>query len=68
MCVDFTSLNKDCSKDNYPLPEIEQKIESLGCHKWKSFLDANKGYHQVHMVKEYEDKMVFYTEKGNILL
>ena len=64
MCVDFADLNKACPKDSYPLPEIEQKIESLGGFKWKSFLDAYKGYHQVQMAKSDEDKTAFHTEKG----
>ncbi|XP_071699842.1 uncharacterized protein [Rutidosis leptorrhynchoides] len=29
MCVDFTDLNKACPKDNYPLPEIGWKVESV---------------------------------------
>nr|KAJ0214088.1 hypothetical protein LSAT_V11C400203700 [Lactuca sativa] len=64
MYVDFTDLNKACPKDNYPLPEIEQKIESLGGYRWKSFLDTYKGYHQVKMTKVDEDKKPFHTEKG----
>lgn len=45
MCVDFTSMDKSCPKDSYPLPEIDQKIESLDGFKFKCFLDAYKGYH-----------------------
>ncbi|XP_071712197.1 uncharacterized protein [Rutidosis leptorrhynchoides] len=29
MCVDFTDINKACPKDNYPLLEIDWKVESL---------------------------------------
>ena len=68
MCVDFTDLNKACLKDSYPLPEIEQKIESLGGFKWKSFLDAYKGYHQVRMEKSDEDKDGVPQRKRNLLL
>ena len=64
MCVDFKDLNKACPKDSYPLPEIEQKVEALGGYRWKSFLDAYKGYHQIQMKKEDEDKTAFHTEKG----
>ena len=40
MCVDFTSLNKHCPKDHFPLPRIDQIIDSTtGCEKL-SFLDA----------------------------
>jgi hypothetical protein len=32
MCVDYTSLNKACSKDMFPLPRIDQVVDSAaGC-------------------------------------
>lgn len=64
MCIDFTNLNKACPKDSYPLPEIDQKIESLEGYKLKCFLDAYKGYHQIRMAKEDEEKTSFHTEHG----
>ncbi|GKB19228.1 hypothetical protein Tco_0853151 [Tanacetum coccineum] len=68
MCVDFTDLNKSCPKDCYPLPEIDWKIESLYGYPFKCFLDAYKGYHQMQMVKEDEEKMAFHTSQGFFLL
>jgi hypothetical protein len=64
MCVDFTNINKACPKDCYPLPEIDWKVESLNGYKYKCFLDAYKGYHQIQMAKEDEDKTSFFTSKG----
>lgn len=64
MCVDFMYHNKACLKYSYPYPEIEQKLESLGGFRWKCFLDTYKGYHQVKMAIEDEDKTTFQTEKG----
>ncbi|GKB70015.1 reverse transcriptase domain-containing protein [Tanacetum coccineum] len=64
MCIDFTNLNKACPKDSYPLPEIDQKIESLEGFRFKCFLDAYKGYHQIRMAEEDEEKTAFYTEHG----
>ncbi|GKE21528.1 hypothetical protein Tco_1433040 [Tanacetum coccineum] len=49
MCIDFKDLNKACSKDLYPMQEIDCKIESLIGFKYKCFLDAYKGYHQIQM-------------------
>jgi hypothetical protein len=32
MCVDYTSLNKACPKDVFPLPRIDQVVDSTaGC-------------------------------------
>ncbi|GKA94875.1 reverse transcriptase domain-containing protein, partial [Tanacetum coccineum] len=64
MCVDFKDLNNACPKDCYPLPEIDWKIESLCGYPFKCFLDAYKGYHQIKMAKEDEEKMTFITSQG----
>ncbi|GJR53530.1 hypothetical protein Tco_1404051 [Tanacetum coccineum] len=64
MCIDFTNLNKACPKDSYPLPEIDQKIESLDGFRYKCFLDAYKGYHQIRMAKEDEENTSFHTKHG----
>ncbi|XP_071736310.1 uncharacterized protein [Rutidosis leptorrhynchoides] len=37
MCVYFTDINKACLKDNYPLPEMDWKVESLSGYPFKSF-------------------------------
>ncbi|GJT34239.1 reverse transcriptase domain-containing protein [Tanacetum coccineum] len=64
MCVDFKDLNKACPQDGYPLPEIDWKVESLCGYPFKCFLDAYKGYHQIKMAKEDEEKMAFITNQG----
>ncbi|GJS29659.1 reverse transcriptase domain-containing protein [Tanacetum coccineum] len=66
MCINFTNLNKACPKDSYPLPEIDLKVESLEGFKFKCFLDAYKGYHQIRMAKEDEEKTSFHTEQGTL--
>jgi hypothetical protein len=46
VCVDYTALNKYCPKDPFPLPRIDQIIDSTtGCARL-SFLDAYSGYNQ----------------------
>ncbi|GJU07705.1 reverse transcriptase domain-containing protein [Tanacetum coccineum] len=64
MCVDFKDLNKACPKDGYPLPEIDWKVESLCGFPFKCFLDAYKGYHQIQIAKEDEEKTAFITSYG----
>jgi hypothetical protein len=52
--VDYTSLNKHCPKDPFPLPRIDQIIDSTaGCARL-SFLDTYLGYNQVKLKKEDE--------------
>ncbi|XP_071714710.1 uncharacterized protein [Rutidosis leptorrhynchoides] len=36
ICVDFKDINKACPKDNYPLPEIDWKFESLSGFRLKN--------------------------------
>ena len=64
MCIDYKDLNKACPKDCYPLPEIDLKVDSLAPYRFKCFLDAYKGYHQIQMAKEDEDKTAFRTDMG----
>jgi hypothetical protein len=64
ICVDFNDLNKACPQDCYPLPEIDWKVESLCRYPFKCFLDAYKGYHQIQMAKEDEEKTAFHTSQG----
>jgi hypothetical protein len=49
MCVDYTSLNKACPKVPYPLPCIDQIVDSTAGCETLSFLDAYSGYHQIKM-------------------
>ena len=44
MYVDFIDLNKACSKYSYPLPRIDQLVDSIASHKLLSFMDAFSGY------------------------
>ncbi|GJX15958.1 reverse transcriptase domain-containing protein [Tanacetum coccineum] len=52
-----------CPKDYYPLPNIDCKVESVMGFKYKCFLDAYKGYHQIQMAEEDEEKTAFYTDQ-----
>ena len=52
MCVDFTDLNKACPKDSFPLPRIDQLVDSTSGHKLLMFMDAFLGYNQIKMVEE----------------
>ena len=45
VCVDFTDLNKVCPKDLFPMPRINQLVDTTVSHPRMSFLDAFQGYH-----------------------
>ncbi|XP_065637861.1 uncharacterized protein LOC112022164 [Quercus suber] len=61
MCVDFTALNKACLKDNFPLPRIDQLVDSTAGHKLLTFMDAFSGYNQIKMAEQDQEKTAFIT-------
>jgi hypothetical protein len=64
MCIDYTSLNKAYPKDPYPLPRIDQIVDSTyGCDLL-SFLDAYSGFHQIQMSREDRKHTAFVTVDG----
>ena len=64
MCIDFTDLNSACPKDSFPLPRINQLIDSMVEHKLLTFMDAFFRYNQIHMAKEDQEKTAFITSQG----
>lgn len=47
ICIDFTDLNKTCSKDNFPLPRIDQLIDATTWHELLIFMDVYLGYNKI---------------------
>ena len=47
MCIDFNHINRACPKDHFPLPRIDQIVDSTAGCEHLSFLDAYSGYHQI---------------------
>uniref|UniRef100_A0A2N9FBS8 Uncharacterized protein n=1 Tax=Fagus sylvatica TaxID=28930 RepID=A0A2N9FBS8_FAGSY len=64
VCIDFTDLNKACPKDPFPLPRIDQLVDSALGHARLSFLDAFQGYHQIPMNAADQEKTAFITPRG----
>jgi hypothetical protein len=64
MCIDYTSLNKACPKDEYPLLHICQIVDSIMSCELLLFLDANSGYHHISLSIYDEEKIAFITLFG----
>jgi hypothetical protein len=64
MCVDYTDLNKHCSKDSFGLPRIDQVVYSITGCSMLSFLDCYSRYHHISLAKEDEEKTAFITSFG----
>ena len=63
MCVDFIDLNKVCPKDSFPLPRINQLVDSTAGHKLLTFMDAFSRYDQIKMAEEDQEKIAFITSQ-----
>jgi hypothetical protein len=64
MCVDYTNLNKACPKDPFPLPRIDQVIDSTAGCEQLSFVDAYSGFHQIPLYQPDQIKTSFITLYG----
>ena len=64
MCVDFTDLNKACSKDSFSLPSIDRLVDASAGHHVLSFMDAFSGYNQIMMDITDQEKTAFIIEEG----
>jgi hypothetical protein len=64
MCIDYTDLNKHYPKDPFPLPRIDQVVDSTARSVLLYFLDCYSGYHQIALHPDDEDKTSFIMPHG----
>ena len=66
VCVDYRTLNRVTVPDRYPMPRIDELIDTVGKCQGKYFtaLDLMKGYHQVKMAEGSKDKTAFTCHQG----
>jgi len=63
-CIDYRQVNNVTKKDSFPLPRIDQCLDTLNGSKYFSTFDLTSGYHQVGMATESADKTAFVTRDG----
>ena len=64
ICVDYRELNKATQKDHFPLPFIDQVLDTLAGKKFFSFLDGFSGYNQIQIAPEDQDRTTFTSPWG----
>eukprot|EP00253_Pinus_taeda_P003814 PITA_03814 len=64
ICVDYRELNKATQKYHFPLPFIDQVLDTLAGKKLFSFLDGFSGYNQIQIAPEDQDKTTFTCPLG----
>ena len=63
-CIDYRKLNAVTRKDNYPLPRIDESLDTLKNARYFTTLDLASGYWQIELTEEAKQKSAFCTTTG----
>ena len=63
-CIDYRKVNAVTRKDAYPLPRIDDTLDTMAGSRWFSTLDLLSGYWQVQVDERDREKTAFCTSKG----
>jgi hypothetical protein len=63
-CVEYRKLNAITVRDSYPLPRMDECIDSLGDANIFTTLDCNSGYWQITVRPEDREKTTFTSHEG----
>ncbi|CAL2247457.1 unnamed protein product [Prunus armeniaca] len=65
ICTDYRDLNRACSNDEFPLPNMDILIDSTSGQGFLSFMDVFSGYNQIKMSPKDAKKTAFRTPYEN---
>ena len=65
-CIDFRAVNLLVLRPSYPLPRIDDTIDSLSGSKFFSTVDLKSGYYQIPVAKEDRPKTAFSFPGGGL--
>ena len=63
-CIDYRKLNQVTKKDVYPLPRIDETIDTMGQMEVYSTMDLASGYWQIEIEEEDKEKTAFICHLG----
>ena len=64
LCVDYRRLNRVTVPDPFPMPRIDEMLDRIGGAKYISTVDLTKGYWQVPVAVDSQEKTAFVTPLG----
>ena len=64
LCIDYRQLNAVTQDDRYQMPRVDEMVERLGRAQFITTLDLAKGYCQVPLKTEDQEKTAFITPLG----
>lgn len=65
LCIDYRELNNVTVKQAFPMPIIEELLESVAGYRFFTTLDLMAGYHQVMVEEESRKYTAFVTHNGH---
>lgn len=65
LCVDYRALNRKTVKDKFPMPLIDDQIDSLSGQVYFTTLDLTSGYHQIPVADDSKRLTAFVTPDGH---
>lgn len=63
-CTDYRKLNGVTKPDSFPLPRMEDCVDSVGSAKFVTKIDLLKGYYQVPLTPRAQEVSAFITPSG----
>jgi hypothetical protein len=64
VCIDYRDINKDCPKDNFPTPFVDQIVDDCARSEIFSLMDGFSGYNQINIVPADQHKTTFICPWG----
>nr|GEU66379.1 reverse transcriptase domain-containing protein [Tanacetum cinerariifolium] len=59
VCIDYRKLNEATRKDHFPIPFMDQMLETLARNQYYCFLDGFSGYFQISIDPKDKEKTTF---------
>lgn len=59
ICMEFCDLNKECPKDDFPLPNIDILVDNNTRYEILSLMDSVSSYNQILISPKDQQKMAF---------
>ncbi|GFR07066.1 retrovirus-related Pol polyprotein from transposon 297 [Trichonephila clavata] len=63
-CIDYRKLNEMTRTEFYPIPNIEQRVETVAAAKFITLIDLTKGYWQIPLSPKAQKIAAFTTSFG----
>ena len=64
LCLDFRQLNLITERQAFPMPNVEEMLDTLHGSKYFTSIDLGNAYYQVELEEESQEKTAFSTKNG----